>query len=160
MCKIEPCVEGEQRKRKPGVEGKTRSCESNRIAEEEKTARGRCGMMGEKRTVRKSGIQKRKRNFGSHGIVSEETERWERQNRERGCCGKGQELGGEIRNCQNRELMLPKGMHERVWLCAIQKPVNGPGWWKGKICFISDAGNCKGRVADVCPKANSPIGRG
>ena len=32
-------------------------------------------------------------------------------------------------------------MHERVWLLAAQKPISGPGWWKGKICFISDAGN-------------------
>ena len=25
-----------------------------------------------------------------------------------------------------------------------------------KVCFISDSGNCWGRVADICPKANSP----
>ena len=39
--------------------------------------------------MRKRGIPERKRNFWGHGIVSEDTERWARQNREKGCCGKG-----------------------------------------------------------------------
>ena len=25
-----------------------------------------------------------------------------------------------------------------------QKSINRPGWWKGKVCFISDAGNLQG----------------
>jgi len=44
---------GGKRKRKQGVEGKTRYCESNRIAEE-KTARGRRGMMKGKETREKA----------------------------------------------------------------------------------------------------------
>ena len=42
-----------------------------------------------------------------------------------------------------------------VWLLASQKPINRPGWWKGK--FISDAGNWGGgKGEDISPKAESP----
>ena len=42
-----------------------------------------------------------------------------------------------------------------IWLLTAQKPINRPGWWKGK--FISNAGSWgRGRVADICPKADSP----
>ena len=56
--------------------------------------------------------------------------------------------------------LLPKGVCGGVQLLSAQKPISRPGWWKVKFAlFQMPATVCVGgggRVADICPKANSP----
>lgn len=129
---------------KQGVEGKTRHCERDNCGRRANCKRETSDDEGEREPGGNVGFWREKGTFGATELCSEDAERWERENREKGCCGKGQELKGEIQNCQNRKLWLLKGMCERVWLLAAQKPISGPSWWKGKICYISDAGNYRG----------------
>ena len=42
-----------------------------------------------------------------------------------------------------------------VWLLAAQKPVNRPGWWKGKFALFQMLATGGGSVADICRKADS-----
>ena len=49
-------------------------------------------------------------------------------------------------------IMLLKGVWVR--LLAAQKPINRPGWWKGKFAlFQMLATGAGGRMADISPKA-------
>ena len=44
-----------------------------------------------------------------------------------------------------------------IWLLTAQKPITQARLAERKVCFISNAGSWrKGRVADICPKADSP----
>ena len=44
----------------------------------------------------------------------------------------------------------------RVWLLAAQKPINRSSLWKGKFALFQMPAIRRGRVADICPKADSP----
>jgi len=57
-------------------------------------------------------------------------------------------------------VLLPKE-YGGVKLLAAQKPINKPGWWKGKIAIIqkpATGGGSGARVADVCPPALATSG--
>ena len=57
-------------------------------------------------------------------------------------------------------MLLPKE-YGRVQLLAAQKPINKPGWWKGKFAIIQKPATGEGsgeRVADVCPPALATSG--
>ena len=57
-------------------------------------------------------------------------------------------------------VLLPKE-YGRVQLLAAQKPINKPGWWKGKFAIIQKPATGEGsgeRVADVCPPALATSG--
>ena len=38
---------------------------------------------------------------------------------------------------------------------AAQKPINRPGWWKGKFASVQVLAAGKGKVPDFCPKSDS-----
>ena len=40
-----------------------------------------------------------------------------------------------------------------IWLVRVNKQAK---LVERKVCFILDAGNCRGRMADICPKVDSP----
>ena len=52
--------------------------------------------------------------------------------------------------------VLPKEYACGVRLLAPQKPINKPGWWKGKFALFQMPASGVGRVADICPKADFP----
>ena len=134
---------GRKTQKKQGVEGKTRHCERDNCGRTN-CKRETSDDAGEREPGGRVGFWRERGAFGAVELCSEDAERWERENREKGCCGKGQELEGEMQNCQNRKLRLLKGIRERVWLLAPQKPISGPSRWKGQVCYISDAGNYRG----------------
>ena len=41
-----------------------------------------------------------------------------------------------------------------VWLLTAEKPINRPGWWKGKFLYFS-SWHLGVMVVDISPKANS-----
>lgn len=45
------------------------------------------------------------------------------------------------------------GGRGRIWLIKVNRQVK---LVERKVCFILDAGNCRGGTADICPKAESP----
>ena len=52
--------------------------------------------------------------------------------------------------------LLLKGMaggRGGIWLIKANRQVK---LVERKVCFILDAGNCRGGMADICPKADSP----
>ena len=52
--------------------------------------------------------------------------------------------------------LLPKGVCGGVWLLAAQKPINSPGWWKGKFALFQMLATGGGKVVNICSKADFP----
>jgi len=44
-----------------------------------------------------------------------------------------------------------------VWLLAAQKPINRPGWWKGKFALFQNKVGAWEVKVRICPKASSPL---